>query len=561
MQNEKIENYIEFLLNTALKKCGDIHDAEDLTQETLLAALSYISKDKTVDDMRAWLTVVLNRKYNDMLRRKYRKPTVSIGEGFDVIDDNANIDFVDKNEEAENLRKAVAHLAKIYREAIVRYYMNGQSVSQIAKELNIPEGTVKSRLNLGRNRVKKGIDNMEKYSNQSYQPVTLIIGSSGMPGINNEPHSLVEKDLIAQNILWLAYRKPLTAEEISLSIGIAAAYTEPIIQKLVDSELMKQVGNKYYTDFIIFTVEDKERYIPAQKQLVKVNFNLFWKSIEKGLIKIRKKDFYNRLTFDEKNSLELYFTFNCLDNGIYDTFLKVTNSEQNFPERPNGGRWIAFGNVEPQDFDYKKHIELFSSFYTGERIVKRENQYLDTKLLEMHVYGTDGFPSYIYHRMPKDITLPDNIFFDSELTKLLYIIHNQIPSEQAGFNSEFLKTIPWLTKCKILRNGNGKPVVNIPILNTSESSSLFDICKESRNMLIDDIKDLLAEFLKDKKQIIPPHLCSVPLQKQYLYSIYAINMAVIRQAMKHGKLYDGNYDDDSNGINQPPCPMILIIDK
>jgi len=35
--------------------------------------------------------------------------------------------------------------------------------------------------------------------------------------------------------------------------------------------------------------------------------------------------------------------------------------------------------------------------------------------------------------------------------------------------------------------------------------------------------------------------------------------ATIREAISRGKLYDGNYDDDSNGVNQPPCPMVLVI--
>ena len=127
-----------------------------------------------------------------MLRRKYKMPIVSIGEDFYIIDDNSSF-VLEENDAAENIRKSVAHLAKIYREVIVRYYMDGQSVSKIANELNIPVGTVKSRLYLGRNQVKKGIETMEKYSTQSYSPVTLNIGSSGMPGINNEPHSLLDK--------------------------------------------------------------------------------------------------------------------------------------------------------------------------------------------------------------------------------------------------------------------------------------------------------------------------------------------------------------------------------
>lgn len=98
--------------------------------------------------------------------------------------------------------------------------MNGQSIRQIAFDLHLPEGTVKSRLRLGRNQIKKGISDMEKYAKQSYSPVTLTVSYSGSPGLNGEPILLVEHDLIAQNILWLAYQSPVTAEEIALSIGI-----------------------------------------------------------------------------------------------------------------------------------------------------------------------------------------------------------------------------------------------------------------------------------------------------------------------------------------------------
>ncbi len=201
MQNKDLENYIEFLLSAALQRCGNIYDAEDLTQETLLAALAYMAQGKDIQDVKAWLLVVMGRKFNGMLRKKYRQATVSIGEAFDIMDDSASIQLNQEDDEAENVRKAVAYLAKIYREVIVRHYMNGQSVSQISAELHIPEGTVKSRLHLGRNHVKKGISDMEKFSKQSYSPITLHISYSGSPGLNGEPITLVKNDLIAQNVL------------------------------------------------------------------------------------------------------------------------------------------------------------------------------------------------------------------------------------------------------------------------------------------------------------------------------------------------------------------------
>lgn len=559
MQNGHLENHIEFLLSAALQKCGDIYMAEDLTQETFLAALSYMARGKEIQDVKAWLLVVMGRKFNDMLRKKYRQPLVSIGEDFDMADECAALPMSEEDDEAENVRKTVAYLAKNYRDVIVRYYMNGQNISQIASDLDIPEGTVKSRLHLGRNHVKKGINDMEKYAKQSYSPVTLQISYSGAPGINGEPISLVEDDLIAQNVLWFAYAKPVTMEEIALSIGIPTAYVEPIVQKLTDGELMKKAGNKYYTSFIIFTLEDMERHIPAQKKCVHDNFDLFWNAVEKGLGKLRQCDFYQKCSFDAKNSLELYAVFHCLDYGLYTAFHEIFHTEQQFKDRPNAGRWIAFGHVHFQEFNPKEHTELLSHSYSGERISKYE-KYANSATLEMHVYGADGFPGHPYYHSPDYSFFPKNICPDAEIMKLLYIVHTGIHPESAGFNSEYLKAIPWLTKCRIFRQEAGKPVVNIPVLQRDEAQTLWNICAEAKQELAGDLKELLTNFHRGKRQEIPAHLDGVPLQKQYMYADSAMLFATVREAISRGKLYDGRYDDDSNGINQVPCPMVLTIE-
>lgn len=559
MQSKDLENYIEFLLSAALQKCGNIYDAEDLTQETLLAALSYMARGKDIQDVKAWLLVVMRRKFSDTLRKRYRQPIVSIGDDFDIVDENAMIRFNVEDDEARNVRKAIAYLAKNYREVIVRYYMNGQSISRIASELGIPEGTVKSRLHLGRNRVKKGMNNMEKFAKQSYSPITLHISCSGKPGLNGEPNTLIEKDLIAQNILWFAYSKPITIEDIASSIGIPTAYVEPIVQRLTDGELMKKIGNKYYTDFMISTLEDMEKHIPAQKKFVSCNFELFWNGIENCLVNLRRYEFYKRCSSDARNALELYVAFHCLDYGIYTTFSSIFDTEQQFCNRPNGGRWIAFGHVNFEEFDPKEHAALLAHSYSGERIVKFD-KYADGNTLEMHVYGADGFPCYSYSHSDEYTFFPENTCIDAEIAKLLYIIHKGIDPESVGFNPEYLKAIPWLTKCKIFREEVGKPVINVPVIHNDEADVLWSICMDAKIKMTKNLKDILAEFLKGKKQEIPAHLDSVPLQKQYLYADNAMLFATIREAVSRGKLYDGNYDNDSNGVNQPPCPMVLIIE-
>lgn len=557
MQDGNIENHIEFLLAAALQKCGDPYAAEDLTQETLLAALAYMARGGEIRDMRAWLLVVLGRKYNDMLRKKYRQPLVSLGENFDIADENAMLESSGENREAEEVRKAVAYLAKIYREVIVRYYMQGQSVSRIAAELGIPEGTVKSRLHLGRDRVKKGMNHMEKYEKQSYSPVSLHVSYSGAPGWKEEPISLVSNDLIAQNVLWLAYARPVAMEEIALSIGIPAAYLEPVLQKLTEGELMKRTGNKYYTDFMISTLEDQEKYIPAQKECVRKQFDLFWNPIDAGLEKLRQRDFYKSLSFDAKNSLELYLAFHCLDCGIYNAFSEIFHAEQQFPERPNGGRWIAFGRVSFGEFHGEEHTELLAHSYSGERVVRFE-KYIGDEPLEMHVYSADGFPGYVYYHPEDGDPFPENTCADAEIAKLIFLVQKGIDPESAGFNPQYLKVIPWLTKCRIFREEAGKPVVNIPVFQKDEAQILWELCAEAKREMTAGLKGLLTEFFRGKKQKLPAHLDSVPLQKQYLYADNAMVFAAIREAISRGRLYDGHYDDGGNGENQPPCPMVFV---
>lgn len=559
MQNETLVNQMDFLLSAALQKCGNIYDAEDLAQETLLAALSFLTRGSRIQDMRAWLLTVMNRKFNDMLRKKYRQPTVLIGCDFDLVDGLADETLLgtEMQEEACDVRRAVAYLAKTYREVIVLHYMQGKGVAEIAGTLGIPEGTVKSRLHFGRERIKKGMDHMEKYAKQSYSPVTLLVSGSGMPGRGGEPASLVNGDLTVQNILWLAYQKPLTIEEISQAIGIPTAYIEPHIRKLTDAELMRQTGTRYYTDFMISAVADQEKYIPAQKQLVHEHFDLFWGAIKEGMQKLREMSFYKDGGFDAKNSLELYFAFHCLDYGIYAAFCDIFRAGQNFPDRPDGGCWIAFGTVRFSAFHPQEHIDLMAHSYAGERHVYFNN-YAGCKTAELHVYDAEGFPARSYAHAPEYASLTSGETVDTVLTQLLCLLKTGTDPESVGFNTEYLKSIPWLAECKILREENKKPVINVPVLDCAQMQELKELCTRTRTALASDTRKLLAGFLRGKKQEIPAHLDSVPLQKQYLYAYNAILFATMREAMKRGELYDGGYDLEKE---QPPCPMVFVWDK
>ena len=273
MQKDDLLKYMDFILSAAIGKCGNLAEAQDLTQETMLAALCACEKNTPVTNAKGWLLQVLHHKYYDMLRRKYQKPTVVIGDGFDVADERDFLEDMLHREEHEAVRREVAFLAEGYRKVILKHYFYGESVEVIARDMNIPQGTVKSRLNFGRKQIGKGLEKMTVYEENSYQPQCLNVSFYGTSGMNAEPMSLVEGDRLAQNLLILAYEKPVTIAELSKAIGVATAYVEPIVNKLVAGELFgismrREVHvNLHNVRFFAFTYVEEKDIIKAQGSL------------------------------------------------------------------------------------------------------------------------------------------------------------------------------------------------------------------------------------------------------------------------------------------------------
>lgn len=543
---ERLENEMEYLLSVALRKCGNLQDAEDLVQETMLAAVLYQAGGKHIDRIRPWLVAVLNRKYFDMLRWQYRRPTISIGEDFDIACEPDFPDDLQELDDARRVRRGIAYLLDTYREVMVRHYMEGQAVAEIAAALGIPEGTVKSRLSVGRTHVKKGMDDMEHYESQSYRPIKLLISNSGCSGMNGEPASLVEKDLIAQNLLCLAYEKPVSETELARAIGIPMAYVEPIVDKLVEGELMRRTGNKVYTDFVLYTAQDQEQYIPAQQDFVEKHFQQIWIPIEAFYGALRETAFYQKMGDERREALEWFCFFHILDHSLYRAFSDALEAKQEFPDRPSGGKWIAFGHRIDAGKDIQKQVKYG---YAGMNNLWLDN-YLGARRMRMSLYYPEGFPVKLFRESEHGIS-------EENLMKLLYIIENGMEIRSCGFDEHYLDSVPWLAECRILHCEGSRPALSVPVLSQGEMEMLETLLGQAQAQLTETLLCPLKEFLKGKKKPIPPHLKSVPLQKQYLYSYHAMLMITLRLALREGLIRDEGYDAGA----QTPCPMVLVVDS
>ncbi|MHB1151800.1 MAG: RNA polymerase sigma factor [Eubacteriales bacterium] len=543
MQNNNPEQYTDFLLTAALRKCGNLEDAEDLTQETLLAALVYLNKGNVIADIKGWLITVLNRRFYDLLRKKYKLPTVSYEAESDTAADNCLLDEVFGSDEEEKIRGTVAFLSKLYREVIVRRYMKNESVYSIAAALKIPVGTVKSRLSAGREQIKKGIDTMENYAKQSYEPETLYMSISGCQGLHEEPVSVTRENPIAQNILILAYDKPLTEEEISKAIGIPAAYIEPEVEKLVKSELMKRAGKKVYTDFIIFRPEDNIKHICAEKRLVEHNFPTYWEPIKQGLEKLRNTAMYLRQNRRQCAKFEYYFLIHCFDKGFYNAGARIYDGYQHFPDRPNGGKWIAMGHAYPRGFDFDS-AEFRHYNWAGERRDYWHNT-LGAKEICLRVYDTP-LEAQRYYNLKYNMN-------DSELAQMLYIINEGVDPSGTGFNTAFFENLPYLAECGVVYSEKDNTIVDIPVLDGDEYRGLAEICSETTESIGTAVYPSLKEHLLLAKTPVPKHLTSVPEQKQYMKAMNSLHMMMVYKARELGHIL--------NGIDFPCPPMILTFQK
>ena len=535
MHINDIENIMNYLFSAALKKCGNFEDAEDLTSETMLAALKYPNEIK---DIKKWLSAVLNHKYYDMLRRKYKLPMVSIN----LISEDIP-DFKEEQADApsdDEIRREVAYLSGKYRGGIVRHYLNGEKVQNIADKLGIPKGTVLSRLSTGREQIRKGFDSMERYKKQSYQPERLEITCNGCTGLNNEPFSLTEGDMLKQNILIAAYEKPITCVEIALALGIPTAYIENAVNDLIKSELMQRKGDKVFTDFMIATPEQILKSLDVQIEFSKKNYNTIWSLVREFIeeINVSTKDL--NLRESEQRKLEYFFVLHLFSNGIYQAVQRIVPSKEEYPLRPDGGKWIAFGNRYPLDFDFENY--RFAKYcYGGERRSYEEN-FFSSKSVDLHIYDAQPDLNKYQHG---DTLLSDEMFM-----KMLYVIYKGIPFNYTGLDPIYLERIPHLAEGGILRMENGIPQLDIPVISKQKYDELDKLRINKIYEFADMFEPLLREIMPEMKINIPKHL-EGRVAEFRKYSCYAFPVAVIKEAMEKGDFYTENCTP----------PMVMVIEE
>lgn len=157
-----VERHQRKVFNMALRMTGDYDEACEVVQEAFLAAFRAIRKFRGDAKFSTWLYGIMVNVIRTRLRQasKRRETAVSIddppdGPGGHLTGDGADaLEVLEKKDVRAKVQQCISALDEEFREVLVLRDIQGFSYEEIGDILNVPEGTIKSRLFRARGAMK-----------------------------------------------------------------------------------------------------------------------------------------------------------------------------------------------------------------------------------------------------------------------------------------------------------------------------------------------------------------------------------------------------------------------
>lgn len=170
-----IEKYAPMVFNLSLKFLCNYDDASDCAQETLVKIYTGINKFHEKSAFSTWVYRVTYNTCMDLLRKKKQTLTSELDQSIEDFGPTPQI-AAEKNERTRKILAAIKCLPEEYRSAVVLRDINGNSYDEIAEILGCSIGTVKSRINRGRQRLR---ELLSEYMEQNDAGIRQTSGKGG----------------------------------------------------------------------------------------------------------------------------------------------------------------------------------------------------------------------------------------------------------------------------------------------------------------------------------------------------------------------------------------------
>lgn len=161
--NDEIIPHLDALYNFGLRLTSDPNDAEDLVQDTIVKAYRFFSSYEKGTNAKAWLFRILKNSYINNYRKKSKKPQEvdydEVATFYETIraERTETSDLEDKMFRElidDDISKALDDIPEDFRTVVLLCDVEDFTYEEIANMLDVPIGTIRSRLHRGRNLLK-----------------------------------------------------------------------------------------------------------------------------------------------------------------------------------------------------------------------------------------------------------------------------------------------------------------------------------------------------------------------------------------------------------------------
>ncbi|MBQ8575308.1 MAG: sigma-70 family RNA polymerase sigma factor [Clostridia bacterium] len=474
----KISDVAKSILSYCIARTSNHFEAEDLAQDIILELYKSADNIRNTDAFYGFMWAVAGNVYKQWCKNKSKNKECELTDNLIDVAET----FDNDNSELYLLRRELTLLSEKYRKAVILYYIENMSCSEISKHLSISESMVKYLLFKSRQILKEGINMERNYGKQSYNPKELSILYWGNG--KNTYNSMLDNK-ISQNILFACYNDKLTAEEISLELGISLPYIEDILYKLVEGDVLGLEGKKYYTNIVIFT-KDCAVEVTNKTRVFRSNIS----DILSEIIKNRNL-----------SNSEAWLTVCCvLYKALFENLQSKIRIE--LPKNKFGENCIVWAVEKTVDSMRNKGFEFGVS--------NTENENGDK--VQFFDFSVNG--DMVHHSFYTSKSLT-NIFID-------------IAKGRNDFENEFEKIIvAELVKKGYVLNDGGKLTVNVPVFTKEEFEHFMSQFNSVVEIIEGNANKIMNEAVKIIKNYIPVHLKSQAYQMAY-FRIFedAISMPV-----------------------------------
>ena len=509
-----IDEHSLALLRWAHRKTGDSHQAEELVQEIWVQVLTAVQRgSEPIRDQERFLWKVAKYVWCRHLRQVAR-----YGSWVSAEDDLPDgVDFAQQLAEDDEahwqldwLRKRIVSLNRRQREIMLLRYLDGLSVREIARRLNVSEATVKWHLHDTRRKLKEASHHMDQQE-FLYRPRQLHMGMNGqyVPQVDI---FFIENSPVKQNLCIACYQSPRTLPQLSEYLGIPAGYLEPDLQWLVEKEFLTETPQGYSTTFMIRTVQDRQ----ADYAVIKRHRSEVADLIIDGLLEkeadIRAIGFHGS---DQPMNKLLWLLIYRLFNHMS---LPVRSMDP--PFRPDGGRYWPLGFDNTDEDDVELAVDTRQWAYNGS--MHNDN----FRWFGLYNFGVTEIPDLMDAFTPAWKRLHDT---------LCTIIHSD--NETAGLDDQQRLDLTQLVEKGFVTLDGSKAVPNFCVFTEAQDRQMdetvfqpiIERIRPGMQAMVDDLTDQYRDGLPPQLRYMTDQaVVQAAFDTGYLTYIFA---------MEDGKLY------------------------